>query len=170
MTKQHRALLLAALVLLALAGLAWLTWGDYLRPHEPVRVLDSARGRPGPAVDTPMAEPAQPAGSAVPGVAAVESPGLTGPPAQPALAPLQPAAPQAAPASAVQDPLQTFRRAIEEAQARNAAQGNSAPATTPRYTSLPEAIEAARRAQLQASAPQRAPEPAPSAGINPFTR
>jgi hypothetical protein len=73
-------------------------------------------------------------------------------------------------AAAVSDPVAVFRRAIEEAQARQAQQPQQTPATPgngPAFTSLPEAIEAARRAQLQA---QPAATPASGAGINPFSR
>lgn len=158
--RRFTALWVAAIAALLLGGLAWLWWGDEVHPHEPVRVIVSPPGTP------PRAETAS-----TPGFAA----GL-GQPAGSSAAPPQPLpqtaasaltgtpAPAVATTSApVQDPLAAFRRAIEEAQARQAAQGGpTQPAQ--RYTSLPEAIEAARRAQQQASAPQ----PAPGAGLNPF--
>ncbi len=167
MTAPHRrsvALWAAAIAALLLGCLAWLWWGDELRPHEPVRVITRPPGAPAqaeaastPGLATSLGQPA--GSSAAPPQAhpQADASALTG---TPALATTTASAP-------LQDPLAAFRRAIEEAQARQAAQGGQAQ-TAQRYNSLPEAIEAARRAQQQASAPQPAPQPAPGAGLNPF--
>lgn len=164
--------LLTALALLALAGLGWLIWGDDFRPHEPVRLLEQPRpgaagpGQPGAATGALGKAPTTlGAASATP-----DSSSAAVPQASPPLASAQPLAQPAvtpnAANSAAQDPLQAFRRAVEEANARRPTSGSNTPPI--HYDSLPQAIEAARRAQLQASAPP--PEPAPGAGINPFTR
>ena len=133
---------------LLLAALGWLAWDGYFAPaHEPVRVLNTERTTPPP----PPVMPA-PAAMAPPPVVA---------------APAEPAGPPAPPPTAqpVADPIAAFRRAVEEAQARQATQGPM-PATSGVPLTLPEAIEAARRAQQAGSSAQ----PAPGAAINPFGR